>query len=108
MLVGHNPYLVTLSVVVAILGGYTGLGLAARIAGRSGFHRRALLGTRHGRDREPSVIGRRVVPALALIGGGERELADTPLRVRQAGQPRGRRFSHPFGHRRARCSHDGE
>jgi diguanylate cyclase len=43
MLAGHNPYLVTLSVVVAILGGYTGLGLAARIAGRSGVHRRALL-----------------------------------------------------------------
>ena len=43
MLTGHSPYLVTLSVVVAILGGYTGLGLAARIAGRSGVHRRALL-----------------------------------------------------------------
>jgi NO-binding membrane sensor protein with MHYT domain len=43
MLAGHNPYLVTLSVVVAILGGYTGLGLAARIEGRSGLHRRALL-----------------------------------------------------------------
>lgn len=43
MLEGHNPYLVTLSVAVAILGGYTGLGLTARIAGRSGLHRRALL-----------------------------------------------------------------
>ena len=43
MLAGHNPYLVALSVAVAILGGYTGLGLAARIAGKSGLHRRALL-----------------------------------------------------------------
>ncbi|MBX9457898.1 MAG: LytTR family transcriptional regulator DNA-binding domain-containing protein [Rhizobium sp.] len=43
MLAGHNPYLVALSVAVAILGGYTGLGLAARIAGRSGLQRRALL-----------------------------------------------------------------
>lgn len=43
MLAGHNPYLVTLSVVVAALGGYTGLGLAARIMGSSGFLRRLLL-----------------------------------------------------------------
>lgn len=43
MLAGHSPYLATLSVVVAVLGGYTGLGLAARIAGKSGFHRRVLL-----------------------------------------------------------------
>jgi NO-binding membrane sensor protein with MHYT domain len=43
MLAGHNPYLVTLSVVIAILGGYTGLGLAGRILGASGFYRRILL-----------------------------------------------------------------
>lgn len=43
MLAGHSPYLVTLSVVVAILGGYTGLGLAARIVGKPDFQRRALL-----------------------------------------------------------------
>lgn len=43
MLAGHNPYLVTLSVVIAILGGYTGLGLAARIVGASGVYRRVLL-----------------------------------------------------------------
>ncbi len=34
MFEGHDPYLVALSVVIAILGGYTGFGLAARIAGR--------------------------------------------------------------------------
>jgi NO-binding membrane sensor protein with MHYT domain len=43
MLAGHNPYLVTLSVAVAVLGGYTGLGLAARIVGKSGLQRRGLL-----------------------------------------------------------------
>lgn len=43
MLAGHNSYLVTLSVVIAILGGYTGLGLAGRILGASGFYRRILL-----------------------------------------------------------------
>ena len=31
MFVGHDPYLVALSMVIAILGGYTGFGLAARI-----------------------------------------------------------------------------
>lgn len=43
MLAGHNPYLVILSVAVAVLGGYTGLGLAARIVGKPDFQRRALL-----------------------------------------------------------------
>ena len=34
MFEGHDPYLVALSVVIAILGGYTGFGLTARSAGR--------------------------------------------------------------------------
>ena len=33
MFEGHDPYLVALSVVIAILGGYTGFGLTARIRG---------------------------------------------------------------------------
>jgi diguanylate cyclase len=40
---GHDPYLVALSVVIAILGGYTGFGLAARIRGTPGASRRVLL-----------------------------------------------------------------
>ena len=40
---GHNPYLVALSVVAAILGGYTGFGLAARIRATPGSGRRSLL-----------------------------------------------------------------
>jgi NO-binding membrane sensor protein with MHYT domain len=40
---GHDPYLVALSVVIAILGGYTGFGLAARIRGTPGVSRRLLL-----------------------------------------------------------------
>jgi NO-binding membrane sensor protein with MHYT domain len=43
MFVGHDPYLVALSVVIAILGGYTGFGLAARIRGTPGVSRRLLL-----------------------------------------------------------------
>ena len=43
MFEGHDPYLVALSVVIAILGGFTGFGLAARIRGASGVSRRALL-----------------------------------------------------------------
>jgi NO-binding membrane sensor protein with MHYT domain len=43
MFEGHDPYLVALSVVIAILGGYTGFGLAARIRGTPGIHRRVLL-----------------------------------------------------------------
>src|ERR1700735_2139312 len=43
MFVGHDPYLVALSVVIAILGGYTGFGLAARIRGTPGVSRRVLL-----------------------------------------------------------------
>jgi NO-binding membrane sensor protein with MHYT domain len=42
-LAGHNPYLVALSVLVAVLGGYTGFGLAARIDGAAGIYRRLLL-----------------------------------------------------------------
>ncbi|THD72184.1 MAG: carbon monoxide dehydrogenase [Bradyrhizobium sp.] len=43
MFAGHDPYLVALSVVIAILGGYTGFGLAARIRGTPGVGRRVLL-----------------------------------------------------------------
>ena len=40
---GHDPYLVALSVVIAVLGGYTGFGLAARIRGTPEASRRLLL-----------------------------------------------------------------
>jgi diguanylate cyclase len=43
MFEGHDPYLVALSVVIAILGGYTGFGLAARIRGTPGVSHRVLL-----------------------------------------------------------------
>jgi NO-binding membrane sensor protein with MHYT domain len=43
MFEGHDPYLFALSVVIAILGGYTGFGLAARIRGTPGVSRRVLL-----------------------------------------------------------------
>jgi diguanylate cyclase len=43
MFAGHDPYLVALSVVIAILGGYTGFGLAARIRGTPGVSPRVLL-----------------------------------------------------------------
>src|SRR6202012_4846549 len=43
MFAGQDPYLVALSVVIAILGGYTGFGLAARIRGTPGVSRRVLL-----------------------------------------------------------------
>jgi len=43
MFAGHNPYLVALSVVIAILGGYTGFSLAARVRGTRAFGRRLLL-----------------------------------------------------------------
>jgi diguanylate cyclase len=43
MFEGHDPYLVALSVTIAILGGYTGFALAARVRGASGVSRRALL-----------------------------------------------------------------
>jgi NO-binding membrane sensor protein with MHYT domain len=43
MFEGHDPYLVALSVVIAILGGYTGFGLAARIRAKPGVSRRVLL-----------------------------------------------------------------
>src|ERR1700742_4484356 len=44
MFEGHDPYLVALSVVIAILGGYTGFGLAARIRGTPDAGHRLLLG----------------------------------------------------------------
>ncbi len=37
------PYLVALSLAIAVLGGYTGLGLAGRILGKTDLQRRALL-----------------------------------------------------------------
>jgi diguanylate cyclase len=43
MFEGHDPYLVALSVVIAILGGYTGFGLAARIRGTPEVGHRLLL-----------------------------------------------------------------
>ncbi|MDO8933995.1 MAG: MHYT domain-containing protein, partial [Rhodocyclaceae bacterium] len=43
MFSGHDPYLVALSVAIAILGGYTGFGLAARIRGTPGVSHRLLL-----------------------------------------------------------------
>src|SRR6201997_1034637 len=43
MFEGHDPYLVALSVAIAILGGYTGFALAARLRSAAGVSRRALL-----------------------------------------------------------------
>jgi NO-binding membrane sensor protein with MHYT domain len=43
MFAEHDPYLVALSVLIAILGGYNGFGLAARIRGTPGVSRRLLL-----------------------------------------------------------------
>ncbi len=43
MLAGHDPALATLSVAIAILGGYTGFGLAARIRGTPDSSHRTLL-----------------------------------------------------------------
>jgi NO-binding membrane sensor protein with MHYT domain len=43
MFEGHDPSLVALSVVIAILGGYTGFGLAARIRGTPDASHRLLL-----------------------------------------------------------------
>jgi diguanylate cyclase len=43
MFEGHDPYLVALSVAIAIMGGYTGFGLAARIRGTPGVSARLLL-----------------------------------------------------------------
>ena len=43
MFAGHDPFLVALSVAVAILGGYTGFGLAARLRASPGANRRLLL-----------------------------------------------------------------
>jgi len=43
MFEGHDPYLVALSVAIAILGGYTGFGLTARIRGTPDASHRMLL-----------------------------------------------------------------
>jgi NO-binding membrane sensor protein with MHYT domain len=43
MFEGHDPYLVALSAAIAILGGFTGFGLAARIRGTPGVSARVLL-----------------------------------------------------------------
>jgi diguanylate cyclase len=43
MFEGHDPYLVALSVAMAILGGYTGFSLAARVRNAPGGPRRLLL-----------------------------------------------------------------
>jgi NO-binding membrane sensor protein with MHYT domain len=43
MFEGHDPYLVALSVTIAILGGYTGFSLTARIRSATGANRRVLL-----------------------------------------------------------------
>ncbi|MDL2409193.1 MHYT domain-containing protein [Rhizobium calliandrae] len=43
MFAEHDPFLVALSVAVAIMGGYTGFGLAARIRSSPGANRRLLL-----------------------------------------------------------------
>ena len=43
MFSGHDPYLVALSIVIAIMGGYTGFGLATRVRGTPGASRRILL-----------------------------------------------------------------
>lgn len=48
MFAGHDPYLVFASVLVAILGGYTGFGLATRIRGTPGLTRRLLLASAAG------------------------------------------------------------
>ena len=52
MFEGHDPYLVALSVVIAILGGYTGFGLAARIRATPGVSRRVLLAGAAGFPRD--------------------------------------------------------
>ena len=43
MFTGHNPLLVLLSIVIAVLGGYTGFGLAGRIRKVENVNRRMLL-----------------------------------------------------------------
>ncbi len=45
---GHDPWLVALSVVIAVLGGFTGFGLAARIRGTPEAGRRLLLASAAG------------------------------------------------------------
>src|ERR1700709_934799 len=48
MFEGHDPYLVALSVVIAVLGGYTGFGLPARLRGPPEASRRLLLASAAG------------------------------------------------------------
>jgi diguanylate cyclase len=48
MFEGHDPYLVALSVAIAILGGYTGFGLTARIRGTPDASHRLLLASAAG------------------------------------------------------------
>src|ERR1700744_1094819 len=43
MFEGHDPYLIALSVAIAILGGYTGFSLAARVRSSPGASPRVLL-----------------------------------------------------------------
>jgi diguanylate cyclase len=43
MVAEHDPLLAALSVLIAILGGYTGFGLAARVRGTGSADRRLLL-----------------------------------------------------------------
>lgn len=43
MFEGHDPYLVALSVLIAIMGGYVGFGLAARLRGTQEANQRLLL-----------------------------------------------------------------
>lgn len=43
MFEGHDPYLVALSILIAILGGYTGFGFAARLRGTQDVSHRLLL-----------------------------------------------------------------
>ncbi|NEI71595.1 carbon monoxide dehydrogenase [Rhizobium lusitanum] len=43
MFAGHDPFLVALSIAVAIMGGYTGFGLAARIRSSPSVNRRLML-----------------------------------------------------------------
>jgi NO-binding membrane sensor protein with MHYT domain len=48
MFEGHDPWLVALSAVIAVLGGFTGFGLAARIRGTPEASRRLLLASAAG------------------------------------------------------------
>lgn len=43
MAIAHDPWLVALSILIAMLGGYVGLGLAVKVRGATGLRRRWLL-----------------------------------------------------------------